>query len=492
MKRLLYSLISLILTATMLCSCASELEVVPTSDEKGSSELTTMYAKEDTGLFSTPNSGVPNTGTLKKGEAAKIISFEDGWYRIKTKDGEFYVQKEYLTKDKPSEAGSDKETEVPEEKWVAAWGTAMLTAGAEQIPSAPALKENTVRQQIRTSISGNTLRLVLSNEYGETDLEIESLKIAKIPDPKKPDIDLDTECEITVNGKSSFVIAHGEKIMTDSANFEFSALEDIAVTMKLGSVPKTITCHTASRCSAWVQEGSHVSDNDYKKYHEMTAWYFLAEMDTLASEDTSVLICLGDSLTDGASVTTNGFSTYPQELSRLLQNDGHTNISAINMGIGATALYIYGGDIAGTNRANRDVLKVPGVKYCVLLMGVNDIGAAQNDISQDIINEYKSLIERCHDNDIKIFGCTLTPFKGNAYYSDLHEKIRKKVNEFVLSDSSGFDGVIDLASAVASSDDSDKMDRKYVSVWNDYLHFNDDGYKYVAQTIYENIKDKLE
>ena len=38
------------------------------------------------------------------------------------------------------------------------------------------------------------------------------------------------------------------------------------------------------------------------------------------------------------------------------------------MGIGATALYRYGGDIAGTVRANRDILGVPGVKYVVLFM----------------------------------------------------------------------------------------------------------------------------
>ena len=36
------------------------------------------------------------------------------------------------------------------------------------------------------------------------------------------------------------------------------------------------------------------------------------------------------------------------------------------------------------------------------------------------------------------------------------------------------------------------MDRQYVSVWNDYLHFNDSGYKYVGQTVFEHIKEYIE
>ena len=210
----------------------------------------------------------------------------------------------------------------------------------------------------------------------------------------------------------------------------------------------------------------------------------------MASKDSGAIVCLGDSLTDGASVTTNAFARYTDELARLLHKDEKlSNLSVVNMGIGATALYIYGGDIAGTNRANRDVLKIPGVKYCVLFMGVNDIGCANSDISDNIIKEYKSITERCHKQGIKVIGVTITPFKGNGYYSELHEKIRKKVNEFVLSDDSGFDACIDMCKVVASGNDPDKMSISYVSPWNDYLHFNHQGYKLIGKTVYEHLKE---
>lgn len=379
-----------------------------------------------------------------------------------------------------------------EDIWIATWGTAMLTAAAEQTPTKPALANNTVRQQIRVSIGGDQLRLVLSNEYGATDLVIEEIKISRIDNPASYNVRLDTEKALTVGGKSSFTIPAGKRVTTDVINYRFAPLEDLAITMKLGSVPSTLTCHTASRCSTWVVSGNHVSDNNYSGNQEMTAWYFITELDTLADPDGGAIVCLGDSLTDGASVTTNGFARYTDELARQLQADDElNNLSVINMGIGGTALYTYGGDIAGTRRANRDVLGVPGVKYCILYMGINDIGGARTDISQNIINEYKSIIERCHNNGIKIFGCTLTPMKGNDYYTDLHERIRLKVNEFVMSDDSGFDGYIDLSSAVASPSDPAQIDRKYVSVWNDYLHFNDSGYKFVGKTVYERLKEYI-
>ena len=381
--------------------------------------------------------------------------------------------------------------------WVRTWGAAILTPtnADEQIPSKPSLTGSTLRQQVRVSIGGKNLRLVISNEHGDSDLEIKSINVAKLVDPKKSTVDKKTVTALSYGGKTSFSVPAGKRITTDALDFEFDPLSDLAITMELGHAPSTmstLSCHTASRCSAWVAAGAHGSDETLPAGCTMTAWYYICGLDTEAGEDAGAIVCLGDSLTDGASVTTNGFSRYTDELARQLQADDELkNLSVVNMGIGATALYYYGGDIAGTKRANRDVLGVPGVKYCVLLMGVNDIGASNSDISRNIIAEYKSIIDRCRQKGIKVFGCTVTPFKGNAYYSSLHEKIRQEVNKFVLSKASGFDGVIDLASAVASEDDPEKMDKKYVSVWNDYLHFNDGGYKYIGKTVFEHISNYI-
>lgn len=471
-----------------------------------------MYAKSNVNVRSGPGTGYERVGHLDSGEEVEITGLsENGWYRIKFEGGEYFVSGKYLVKDKPAvttaatttaktEAKTtektettkedDKMEEVKNEIWLATWGTAMLTPGDEQIPKNPTLANNTLRQQIRVSMGGNKLRLVISNEYGKTDLEINSLMLARIDSPKSHKVDLDSQVALTYNSKKSFKVPAGKRITTDVIDFEFEDLEDLAITMKLGAVPSTLTCHTASRCSTWIVKGDHAKDNNFTSIEEMTSWYFITELDTMASDDCGAIVCLGDSLTDGASVTTNAFARYTDELARRLQQDEElNNLSVVNMGIGATALYAYGGDIAGTNRANRDVLKVPGVKYCVLFMGVNDIGCSNSDISDSIIREYKSITERCHKQGIKVIGVTITPFKGNGYYSDLHEKIRKKVNKFVLSEDSGFDACIDMCEVVASKADPDKMSVSYVSPWNDYLHFNHQGYRLIGKTVYQHLKE---
>ncbi len=482
-----------------------------------------MYALNDVNVRQGPGTEYERVGHLSRGQQCEILGLTDsGWYKIKFKDGEYFVKQSYLGNEKPAETTTAattaeavtttaaattvaattaaatttaatteaaKPVKSEKTKWVATWGTAMLTAAAEQTPTNPSLPNNTVRQQIRVSIGGEKLRLLISNEFGATDLKIESIKISKIKSVRSPEVDLDTEAALTVDGKTLFTVPAGKKVTTDVLDYEFDAREDLAITMKLGSVPSTLTCHTASRCSTWVVKGDHVSDNSYAGNQEMTAWYFIAELDTLAEEDSGAIVCLGDSLTDGASVSTNSFSRYTDELAKKLQKDPELcHLSVVNRGIGATALYTYGND-SGRNRFQRDVLDTAGVKYLVILYGVNDIGGAQSDISTNIINEYKSMIKKAHDKGIKVYGCTLTPFKGNGYYSDLHEKIRLAVNKFVMSSDSGFDGYIDLSSAVASASDPAKMDSKYVSVWNDYLHFNDGGYKYIGDTVYNRLKE---
>ncbi len=501
-------------TTTQTAETAAPVTTAATTAIKVDPASGKMFAKSSVNVRSGPGTEYRRVGHLDSGEEVELTGVcENGWYRIKFQGGEFFVSGKYLVKENPavtaamttaavtttvttaktdSKKEDDKMTEIKNEIWLATWGTAMLTPGDEQIPKNPTLENNTLRQQIRVSVGGNKLRLVISNEYGKTDLEIGSLMLARIDNPRSHKVDIDSQVALTYNSKKSFKVPAGKRITTDVIDFEFAPLEDLAITMKLGDVPSTLTCHTASRCSTWIVKGNHAKDNDFTGIEEMTSWYFITELDTMASKESGAIVCLGDSLTDGASVETNAFARYTDELARLLQKDEKlNNLSVVNMGIGATALYTYGGEIAGTNRANRDVLKIPAVKYCVLFMGVNDIGASKTDISDNIIREYKSITERCHKQGIKVIGVTITPFKGNGYYSELHESIRKKVNEFVLSEDSGFDDCIDMCKVVASENDPDKMSSSYVSVWNDYLHFNHSGYKKVGETVYQHLKELI-
>ena len=81
---------------------------------------------------------------------------------------------------------------------------------------------------------------------------------------------------------------------------------------------------------------------------------------------------------------------------------------------------------------------------------------------------------------MKIFGGTLTPFKGAGYYSTAGEMKREAVNNWILT-SGAFDGVIDFASVVADPGDPTMMAPQYDS--GDHLHPNDAGYQAMANAI---------
>ncbi|MCD7823182.1 MAG: GDSL-type esterase/lipase family protein [Oscillospiraceae bacterium] len=398
-----------------------------------------------------------------------------------------------------TEEEEDMIEEVAEEttdtsSWLAAWGTSMQTVwSSDSVPAEATSGEAiTIRQQIRPSVSGSELRFTLSNQYGSTDLVIDSMEIAMLNSPSSYEIDTDSIVAVTYEGSTTITVPAGETITTDTVSFSYSALDDIAVSMEISSMPSTITLHRASRCTNWIITGSHVSDNDWSEASTYSMWYFLSVMDVVADSESAAIVCLGDSLTDGASITENSFTRYTDTLMELLQADDElSSYSVINMGVGGTPFLGTYDNSTGLGRVDRDIINISGVKYCVVLMGVNDIGGATTDISEEIISGYETLVEKCHEAGITVIGCTITPFNGNSYYSELHEQIRLTVNDYIMSDDSAFDGYVDLASAVASESDSSKMDSTYVSTWNDYLHFNATGYGLLGTTIYNYLKENV-
>lgn len=380
-----------------------------------------------------------------------------------------------------------KEVVIPDEDgWFSVWAAAPQKAEAAQIPSSPGLAGSTCRQVIRASIGGDRIKLTFSNEFGTSPLTIESVHIAKLLYTGNPAIDSETDTAVTFGGKPDITIAPGETAVTDEISFSFEALDNIAVSMKLGdSTGGEVTCHITANTSSWIADGDRVGDQTLSGVKVMSSWYYLVGAQTWAEAGTKTLVCLGDSITDGAGCTYNQYSSWPDQLDSIFKSDPATeNISVVNMGLGGNTLT---GEGSALERLERDVFGVPGVRYVILLVGINDVGAAQADISEAMKQSYKTIVSRCHEKGIKVYAGTLMPVKGNFYYSELHETIRWTVNDYLMSDESDFDGVIDFASAVASEDDPSQMKDEYCSPAKDYLNLGDAGYKAMAQKAYDRL-----
>lgn len=506
-------------TTTEETTTAEVITTVTTTEEVTTTEATTtlwyevtpasekLYATADLTVRAEPDKSATRISHVDKGDLVEVTGYTDnGWARIKFRDSEYFINASYLSSEKPIEEVTTAATTTaattvttvtttPEPtntsaktKWVAAWGAAMLKAGNDHLPKKNDLAGSTVRQQIRVTTGGDVIKLTFSNEYGDKALTLDAVTIAKLVKPSSSDIDTSTLVNVTFGGKKSVTIAAGKTVTSDEIKISFEALEDLAVTMEIGSsCPSVVTSHTASRCSTWILSGDHSKDKSLSGAETTTAWYFLYRADTLATEDTGVIVAFGDSLTDGASVTTNAFARWTDECARQFKADEDlSNYGVVNMGIGGTLIKW---DIS---RLTRDVINTPGVEAVVVLYGINDIAGATTDKSSEIISLYKQVVTKCHNAGIKVYFCTLTPTKGNTgnYYTEMMNVTRLNINKWIMTNTEA-DGYIDTAAAVASTSDSDKMDSKYVSTWNDWLHFNDTGYKFVGKTIYQRLKTYL-
>ena len=141
-------------------------------------------------------------------------------------------------------------------------------------------------------------------------------------------------------------------------------------------------------------------------------------------------------------------------------------------------------------RFDRDVLGLAGVKWLMIMEGINDIGQttssrgnapAPNPVTpDDLIGPMKQMIERAHTHGIKVVGCTLTPYEGAGYYSEKGEEVRQAVNRWMRT-GGAFDAVVDFEKATQDSANPKTFKATFNNT--DHLHPNDAGYKAMADSI---------
>ena len=147
------------------------------------------------------------------------------------------------------------------------------------------------------------------------------------------------------------------------------------------------------------------------------------------------------------------------------------------MGIGGNCVLGGGLGPTGQSRYQRDLLGQEGVKWIILFEAVNDLGGAQNGVqtAKRIIDVYKQIIREAHAKGIYVFGGTVTPFKGNNYYSEDHEKGRATINQWIRT-TKMLDGLVDFDKAVRNPQDTARMQQQFLFE-NDWLHLNAQGYE---------------
>lgn len=376
-------------------------------------------------------------------------------------------------------------------KWVTTWGTAEEKCDVTE-SAMPKLKltDSTVRQIIRVTTGGKRLRLRLSNQYGKSDVEIKSFHLAKQIKATASTIDPATDTAVTFNGKEEFVIPKGKVIVTDAVDFTVNALDNLAISVYFGAAPeKNITGHRGARATTYQVAGNQVSRETFSSYKTTTSWFFLADVSMWSPEDSRAVVCFGDSITDGYGTDASYLGKKPDSYTRwvdyfakrLQGNEKTQHVSLINEGIGANSILGSYPTDAGKARFARDLLEHDGVAYCIILFGVNDLNKLQDTSKYDLLlPEYQKMVKLCHENGIKIYGAPILPFGTSSNYSEASEEVRTMINNWMRSEASEMDGIIDFESAVADPANPKNILEKYTH--SDGLHPYD-GYSVMADAI---------
>lgn len=375
-----------------------------------------------------------------------------------------------------------------ETDWVGTWGAAMHTP-LSNAPT-PVLEDQTVRNIVRITVGGPTVRVRLSNAQGHTPLRIEAASVGIRS--SGADVAGGTLRQLSFGRLGSITIAPGAVAVSDPVSLRVPDQADLAVSIFVGEASAVTTQRVSALQTSYVADGDWTDSRTFTPSETITSWYWLSGVEVRREPETRAIVTLGDSITAGSRSTVDANARWPDFLARRLLAC-RRDLTVVNMGIGGNRVLNEEIGPNAQSRLDRDVLAVTGAAYVILLEGINDIGFSQfepgrfppevlttNVSAQEIIQGYQQIIRRVHAQGLKIYGGTLTPFQGAAYYDEAAEVKRSFVN-FWIRTSGAFDGVIDFDAATRDPANPLRFRPEFDS--GDMLHPSDAGYEAMAEAI---------
>lgn len=384
-------------------------------------------------------------------------------------------------------------------RWVGTWEA----SPSPQLPDDSKMRDahlvfenQTLREIVHTSIGGNTIRVRLSNAYGKNTVEIGAAHIAL--HSQGADIVAGSDHQLTFGGQTSIAIPPNAPVLSDPVQLNAPASGDLVISIFLPKATEGAGIHYGAQQTSYIADGNVTGGASIPDSTKITSWVFLTGVDVLVPEPAAAIVAFGDSITDGARSTVDANARWPNFLAdRLLQSGPKKQkLGVLDAGIGGNRVLhdalpaSIGFGVNALARFNRDVIVQSGVKYVIVLEGINDLGhvgtsapMSQQVSAEDVEEGLKQMIARCHEKGLKIYGATLTPFEGTiypGYFTPEKNVKRKAINQWIRS-SNAFDGVIDFDKAVRDPEHPDRFLPAYDG--GDHLHPSDAGYKAMANAI---------
>jgi lysophospholipase L1-like esterase len=387
----------------------------------------------------------------------------------------------------------------------------------------------TLRLIVHTSTAGSRIRITVSNLYGTVPLTVGEAHIAVRSDTAK--IVPMSDRTLHFQGHMSFTIPAHAEATSDPVDLPVPPLVDLAVSLYLPTKVEATTSHLLALQTSYVAEGNSSGATELKVSKTIDTWPFLTRVEVNDAEPRSAVAIIGNSTTDGDGSSRDKNRRWPDVLAGLLQQAGRpaSYIGVLNEGIirnrllkdsphGANAQrrgsrastywspqtgHGVGGKGEGPfgaalgeatlSRLDRDGLNQPGVRYLVVVMGVNDIsfpGAFSSPTEtvtpENLITGFRQIIRRAHRRGIRVLLATIAPFENANYtpdnslvsYTSEKEAVRQRVNEWIRSTKEA-DGVADFDSVLRDPTHPSRLLARFDS--GDHIHANDAGYRAIAE-----------
>ncbi len=375
--------------------------------------------------------------------------------------------------------------------WIATWGSSQMIAEGDNALPTDRAGAITLRQVVRVSAGGERVRIRLSNAFGTRPLVIGGAHLGRSVSLGTPRIE--GGARLTFSGQSEAVIPAGAETYSDPVALRVAAGADLAVSLYLPDAASPQTGHPGSRATSFTLAGNAVADGTLASATPTTHWYALADVEVAGAPAAGAIAAIGDSITDGYGVKPERNTRWPDVLAQRLRARAATQaIGVVNAGIGGNRVLLDGLGPNLVARFDRDVIARSGVRWAIVLEGVNDLGVLTRDapatpaqhaaLVAQLKAGFTQLVARAHAHGITVIGGTVMPFGANTYYHPdaANEADRQAVNAFIRT-SGVFDAVIDFDRSMRDPAHPDRLSPRYDS--GDHLHPSEAGYRTMGEAV---------
>ncbi len=370
----------------------------------------------------------------------------------------------------------------------------------------PALYDDqTFRTVIRSTLQGNACHVRVSNRYGLHPVRIGGGGVSVCTEDGTL---LSAPVPLAFSGKSFAILEPGTDLSSDAAVLDIPLDAWLAIDLYYPDRGRFRSGNIFPLQHRASESGNHVGERAFpervsrfrargleKRVLPKPIGVF-SGVDVLTPPDAGAIVAFGDSIT--------ALNQWTGPFSEFLRKEMPGKLSLLNAGISGNRL---GHDSwrpatggfhgpAGILRFEKDVLAHHGVAVIIALIGINDLLqpglTAPRDEETDaesLIDGLRALIMMAHQEDIPIWGGTITPFGGFLMtHTPEREAVRQAVNTWIRQ-SNEFDAFIDFDLAVRDPVSPERL----TSSWHigDRLHPNAAGGRAMSLVASQLIPDRL-